>query len=56
MVAESLPNGSEFTLALMSIAGAATWVSSNIYVNKILTGFFATIGIASAIILMFQIM
>ena len=56
MVAESLPNGSEFTLTIMSIAGAATWLSSNIYENKFLTVFFAVIGIAGALILMFQIM
>tara|TARA_B110000003_G_scaffold175691_1_gene175190 strand:- start:3090 stop:3266 length:177 start_codon:yes stop_codon:yes gene_type:complete len=52
---ETLPPGSELILLLMSVSGVATWWSKNILNSKSHTVFFAFLGIASTITLLYWV-
>tara|TARA_B110000495_G_scaffold112888_1_gene97709 strand:+ start:137 stop:313 length:177 start_codon:yes stop_codon:yes gene_type:complete len=55
IILEFLPPGSEILLLLISVSGVATWWSKNIIKSKSHTMFFAFLGAASAISLLYWV-
>jgi len=55
IILEILPPGSELLLFLISVSGVATWWSKNIIKSKPYTLFFALLGSASVISLLYWV-